>query len=446
MSFAGLVKAPFSGRPRIFRDPIHGDIEWAKGEFGNLISQLIDTPAFQRLRHIRQNGVTNLVFHGAEHSRFAHSIGVAWTASKMLAAIERNSGCPLDDETRHDTILAALLHDLGHGPFSHTLEEILGRRHFDHEHMTVRFLTEPGSEVADLLETSSPGRPERLAQFIDKNRRTQPMWCHTVVSSQLDADRLDYIQRDARMAGIDNHRPDIQRLIGHLSRHENAIVVDHRAFDVIESMLLALDHLYGAVYFHRTVRAATTLLSAVMSRAATIAEHVLPEYDPLLSLLQHKGAIQLSEYVRVNDATLWYHIDRWSRSDDDELRFYADRLRRRNLPKPLALPGEYVKCAKLVTRAESLVRQTFPHFDVKRLVVTDEPSRLNYKRYDAHSGDSILTWERNATEPRRIEDIEEHRSIIPKVARKFYRSRLYVPTEVFDELRSFAISEDLLPR
>ena len=444
--FASVVKGPFDGRPRIFRDPIHGDIEWPTDDFGTLVSQLIDTAAFQRLRHIRQNGVTNLVFHGAEHSRFAHSIGVAWTASKMLAAIERNSQCQLEEETRHDTILAALLHDLGHGPFSHTLEELLGRAHFDHEHMTVRFLTESGSEVADLLERSSSGRAARLAQFIDKRRRTKPLWCHAVVSSQLDADRLDYIQRDARMAGIDNHRPDIQRLIGHLSRHEDEIVVDHRAFDVIESMLLALDHLYGAVYFHRTVRAATTLLGAVMSRAEAIADRVLANDDPLLSLLERKGEIELSEYVRVNDATVWYHLDRWSQSNDDELRFYADRLRRRKLPKPLALPEEYGKSAKLVEKAEELVRATFPRFDVEQLVVTDEPSRLNYKRYHTDSGSSILTWERNATKPRRIEDIEEQRSIIPKVARKFYRSRIYVPAEVHDELREFANNEGLVAR
>lgn len=446
LSLARLVRSPFHGRPRIFRDPIHGDIEWPKDDFGTLVSRLIDTPAFQRLRHVRQNGVTNLVFHGAEHSRFAHSVGVAWTAAKMLAAIERNSQSPLDEQTQQDTILAALLHDLGHGPFSHTLEEILGRQNFDHEDMTVRFLTEPKSEIAVLLDGSSSGRSERLAQFIDKRRRTQSLWCHSVVSSQLDADRLDYIQRDARMAGIDNHRPDIQRLIAHLSRHEDKIVVDHRAFDVIESMLLALDHLYGAVYFHRTVRAATTLLGAVMARATAIAEQVLAKDDPLFSLLRDKGDIALADYVRVNDATVWYHLDRWSRSDDEELRFYADRLRRRRLPKPLAMPEGFDKTKKLIEKAHERVKATFPKFDANRLVTTDEPSRLNYKRYDADSGGSILTWERNAKEPRRIEDIEEQRSILPKVARKFYRSRIYVPDEVHDELREFAIKENLVPR
>ena len=241
------MRSPFDGRPRIFRDPIHGDIEWPKSSFGELVSKLIDTPAFQRLRHIRQNGVTNLVFHGAEHSRFAHSIGVAWTAAKMLDAVERNSGEPIATQVREDTILAALLHDVGHGPFSHTLEEILGHEHFDHEAMTVRFLTEPGSEIA-----------------------------------------------------------------------------------------------------------------------------------------------------------------------------------------------------QLETKARDLAGAAFPSFDLDSLVAVDTPSRVNYKRYAVDGDFPIFTWERDATKPRRIEDIEEVRSIVPKVARKFYRSRIFVPPEILDDLRAFAAKERLL--
>lgn len=439
------VHSPFDGRPRIFRDPIHGDIEWPKSTFGDLVSNLIDTPAFQRLRHIRQNGVTNLVFHGAEHSRFAHSIGVAWTAAKMLDAIERNSRQTVPLQVREDTILAALLHDVGHGPFSHTLEEILGHEHFDHEAMTVRFLTEPGSEIASLLESSSPGRSQRLAEYIDKDLRTEHHWWHAVVSSQLDADRLDYIQRDARMAGIDNHRPDIDRLIGHISCYQDGLLVDHRAFDVIESMLLALDHLYGAVYFHRTVRAATVMVQAVLSRVAARVTRELPEGDPLRALLEQRKEIALDEYVRVNDASFWYHLDRWCRSEDEELRFYAERLRRRQLPKHLELPlNELNKARKLESKARQLVNTKFPGFDIDSLVAVDTPSRVNYKRYAVDGDFPILTWERNASKPRRIEDIEEDRSIVPKVARKFYRSRIFVPPEVFDDLRAFAAKERLL--
>lgn len=440
------MNEPFTGRPRIFRDPIHGDIEWPKNDFGTLVRKLIDTPGFQRLRHIRQNGVTNLVFHGAEHSRFAHSLGVAWTASKMLDAIERNSGQAMDPQVREDTVLAALLHDVGHGPFSHTLEEILGHG-FDHEDMTTRFLTEEGSEIATLLEGSSVGRPQRLIEYIDKKQRKEEHWWHAVVSSQLDADRLDYIRRDARMAGIDNHQPDVTRLIGHLSAHDDKLVVDHRAFDVIESMLLALDHLYGAVYFHRTVRAATTQLHAVFSRASEIADAALPAGDPMRALIEEGKGISLADYVRVNDASFWYHLDRWSESGDLELRFHADRLRRRKLPKHLGLPKEFNDIEKLAGKARELVGAEFPDFSDSRLVFIDQPSRLNYKRYRTDGGDGpILTWERDGTEPRPIEEIDEERSIVPKVARKFYRSRIYVPAEVHEKLRAFAQAEKLFYR
>jgi len=363
----------------------------------------------------------------------------------MLDAIERNSGKPIDVQVREDTVLAALLHDVGHGPFSHTLEEILGHDQFDHEAMTVRFLTEPDSEITTLLERSSPGRSQRLAEYIDKDRRTEHHWWHAVVSSQLDADRLDYIQRDARMAGIDNHRPDIERLISHISCYQDGLVVDHRAFDVIESMLLALDHLYGAVYFHRTVRAATVTVQAVLSRVKARVAKELPEGDPLRALLEQRKEIALDDYVRVTDASFWYHLDRWRQSEDEELSFYVKRLGRRKLPKHLELPeNELKKARQLENKALELAGAKFPGFNLDSLVTLDTPSRVNYKRYAVDGDFPIFTWERDATKPRRIEDIEEVRSIVPKVARKFYRSRLFVPPEIFNDLRAFAAKERLL--
>ncbi|NJK32570.1 MAG: HD domain-containing protein [Deltaproteobacteria bacterium] len=220
------MSEPFSGRPQVFRDPIHGHVAFA-GELGKTVKRLVDTPEFQRLRHIRQNGITNLVFHGAEHSRFAHSLGVAFTATRMLAAIQRNSDLTLTEEEHDDTVLAALLHDVGHGPFSHTLEEILRELavDFDHEAMTVRFMRE--GNIASILEDSSVGRSVRLVEFIEKKKDdTRVRWWHSIVSSQLDADRLDYVQRDACMAGISNHRPDIPRLIEYLGVSDGRVIVD----------------------------------------------------------------------------------------------------------------------------------------------------------------------------------------------------------------------------
>src|SRR5262245_59354376 len=166
------------GRPRIFRDSIHGDIAYVRGDFQRLVEAILNTRMFQRLRHIRQNGVLNLVFHGAEHSRFAHAMGVAWVAGKIFDAAYQNTAdasvCMDREREREDTILAALLHDVGHGPFSHTLEDILKSLSvkFDHEEMTKRILVEEGSEIAAVLGK----RSARLVPFIDKKLREPSRW------------------------------------------------------------------------------------------------------------------------------------------------------------------------------------------------------------------------------------------------------------------------------
>jgi len=136
-------------RPRIFRDPIHGDITYARGPFQRLVEEVIDTEMFQRLRSIRQTAVMNLVFHGAEHSRFAHSMGAAHVAGRMVDFAAANSGLLLSPAEREETILAALLHYVGHGPFSHAWEHVFAGH--DHERWGARIVAE-NAELAGVLE------------------------------------------------------------------------------------------------------------------------------------------------------------------------------------------------------------------------------------------------------------------------------------------------------
>ncbi|WP_437491950.1 HD domain-containing protein [Sorangium sp. So ce1014] len=138
-----------------------------------LVRKLVDCPEFQRLRHIRQNGLTNLVFHGAEHSRFSHSMGVAHLAREMYEGIERNCDIPADADHKVTTCVAALLHDVGHGPFSHTLEEILKEHgvEFDHEVMTQRLIEEDDSAISKTLKNADSDLPARIVYYIDKKRR-----------------------------------------------------------------------------------------------------------------------------------------------------------------------------------------------------------------------------------------------------------------------------------
>jgi len=383
------------GRPRIFRDSIHGDIAYARGDFQRLVQRVLDTRMFQRLRHIRQNGVLNLVFHGAEHSRFSHAMGVAWVAAKIFDAAYRNTNdrslCEDLDMEREDTILAALLHDVGHGPFSHTLEDILKslKVGFDHEKMTARILTERDSEIAAVLGE----RGSRLVPFIDKEERRQNRWFYTIVSGALDADRLDYLLRDSTMAGVWTNQFDLDRLIDALGVKEDEIVVDARARDVVETYMLAMEQMYASVYYHHTNRAASFLLRAVVARAVDLAradrsqkKWLFPQHekqeDPLWQTVEKGDAVPLSVYETLDENHVWVLISRWTSAADPTLAELSADLKKRNLPKTVVFRKGPVLVPKAGTKLEKKAKELFaaarPGVDPKYYISSDRAERKAY--------------------------------------------------------------------
>lgn len=395
----------------------------------------------------------NLVFHGAEHSRFAHSVGASCVAAAMFDAITRNSPetPPLDEREREreDTILATLLHDVGHGPFSHTLEEItdaLGVA-FHHEEMTTRILTEPGSAVAKLLAEYDPELPGRLVPFIDKKKRdkAKPRWNHAIVSSQLDADRLDYLQRDAYMAGIRTHTFDLKRLIGALGVRDNEMVVDARARDVVDSYLLALDHMYASAYYHHTNRSASFLITSILRRAVDFAQeraNALPQLfpplvdgvNPLWELLRQGKELSLQTYQQLDDALVWFHITLWRAVEDPTLSGLVDDLHHRRLPKSIAAPPQKISRIRL-QQLEAHVRDAFkrehPTLDPAYFIKLDVPTRRTYTASNWNEGyaDSIKL----ATVDGRVTALEEDPLSLVKLldARKLYPS-IIVPSSMRD--------------
>ncbi len=350
---------------------------------------------FQRLRHIRQNGVLNLVFHGAEHSRFSHAMGVAWVAGQIFDAAYRNTADPSPSpdlaQEREDTILAALLHDVGHGPFSHTLEEILKSLSvkFDHEHMTKRILVEEDSEIATVL----GDRGARLVPFIDKKLREPNRWFYSIVSSALDADRLDYLLRDSTMAGVWTNRFDLGRLIDAMGIRDDEIVVDARARDVVESYLLAMEQMYASVYYHHTNRAASFLLSAVVARAVDVsredaaqkAELFPPrggQDDPLWQLVEQGQSIDLSVYEALDEHHVWSLISLWTSAADPILAELSDALKRRNLPKTVVFRKNAYLAPKALTKLEARAKELFararPDVNPKYYIGSDKPERKAY--------------------------------------------------------------------
>jgi HD superfamily phosphohydrolase len=321
------------------------------------LKKLIDTAPLQRLRSIKQNGLCHLVFNTMEHSRFAHSLGVAFIARRMVDRITLNSDLDRDAiwPIKYQTIAAALLHDIGHGPFSHLIEEILRDVHrgspeksFCHEEMTKRIIEDPSTDVYRVLSECNASLPSTVADFFDKNPSASKKWFHRIVSSQLDADRLDYILRDSQMAGMKGCGYDLDRILQHLfidasKGPENAenFILDAKAIEALESALLVNDQLYRAVYYHRKARIASAMLKALLLRVATLVNEGSSHQDslfgddshPLLLLLREGGRISVASYLRITDYTVWNLIDKWANSHDCDtiITDYSEKILNRHL-------------------------------------------------------------------------------------------------------------------
>src|SRR5690606_29558171 len=216
-------------RERWYRDPVHDFITLREP----LFLELVDTPEFQRLRRIRQLGASYGTYHGAEHSRFGHSLGVLWIMSMILERFA-HLGVRLDEEWATVAKAAALLHDVGHGPFSHALERRLTPG-ADHEDWTRRILLEP-TRVHQVLAKASPDLPAKVAAVISGEHQG-PAFIRDLVSSQLDVDRMDYLLRDSLYTGVTYGTFDLQRLINTLLLDGDRVVSMAKGIVAIEEYL-----------------------------------------------------------------------------------------------------------------------------------------------------------------------------------------------------------------
>ncbi len=210
---------------RIYRDPVHNIIRLRTDtDEGELMMRLIDTPEFQRLRRIKQLGLGLYTYQGAEHSRFTHSLGAFHLMTRVLDRLSEKHD--INQEDRAAARAAALLHDVGHGSFSHVMEKVLG---FHHEALTVQVVLSEETEIGQLLGAHSPALPGKVAAIIEGN--FQPAALAQLVSSQLDVDRMDYLLRDSLMTGAKYGIYDLEWIINALSIDEEGdrIYVSARA-------------------------------------------------------------------------------------------------------------------------------------------------------------------------------------------------------------------------
>lgn len=309
------------------------------------------------MRRIRQLGLAHFAYQGAEHSRFTHSLGALHLATRTLAKLEL--AYAISEESRIAVRCAALLHDIGHGAFSHVIEPILG---FRHEEFTVEALLSRDTEVGRTLAAFDGGLPERVASIIRGDFR--PRALAQLVSSQLDVDRMDYLLRDSLMTGAKYGIFDLEWIIKSLEIDEanDRLYVAARGLYAVEDYLQARYYMFRQVYFHRTLRAAEAVLQSMIRRA-----FLVYSIDPGKLYVSRQTAFEkilrgerllLGEHLELDDHDVMFHIKRWQTSLDPILADLARRFLHRRLFKAFDLDMPEDRRASFLGAARNLVSES----------------------------------------------------------------------------------------
>lgn len=314
-----------STRYKIFNDPVQGFITVPKG----IILKLIDHPYVQRLRRIRQLGLGYLVFPGAEHSRFSHALGSLELGQRVLQNL-REKDTTISDKEFEGTLIALLLHDVGHGPLSHTLEHTL-IKNFTHEMMSLAIMKELNKQFDGALDTA-------IQIFTNQYPKK---FLHQLVSSQLDLDRLDYLRRDSFFTGVSEGTVGINRILKTMRVFNGNIVIEKKGIYALENYIIARRLMFMQVYLHKTVLSADTLLRSIFKRVSDLLDQkqdlhfASPKLEyfikekPSARKSISKKAIAL--YAALDDYDVFQNIKDWQDSNDTILSDLCTRFLNRDL-------------------------------------------------------------------------------------------------------------------
>lgn len=455
---------PNVAKPQRIRDPLHNLIEFefrSDDQLEYAVWNALQTRPFQRLRRIRQLGFSDLVYPGATHTRFAHSVGVYHTARRLMGIIHRHVGAHGRRYLPHQAdvaLAAALVHDLGHGMFSHAFEEVgrtLNLKMAHHEHVSDILIRD--SEVKAAFEELGPNFADEVADVIKRGRPGNLY--DAVVSSQFDADRLDYMRRDRLMTGVQNSAIDFDWLMANLEiatvnygiddqllHPIETFVLGPKAFHAAETYVLALFQLYPTVYFHKITRAAEKLFSSMMIRLFSLVHdrHLnrtgLPKTHPIIRFA--KDADKLEHALALDDTVFWGALPMLAEADDPLIREGAIRLRDRKLPKCIDIRSKLMAAGmaggnreegkRRMDRATELIRERLHTWSYANStgcprILLDYASRPPYKPFKQTTGplNQILI----RVEGGRICDMAE-------------RSRVVSGVETFELFRAYVDKDD----
>lgn len=427
---------------RIYRDPVHNIIRLrTDSDEGQLMVRLIDTAEFQRLRRIKQLGLGLYTYQGAEHSRFTHSLGALHLITRVLDRLGENY--KIAEEDRAAARAAALLHDVGHGSFSHVMESVLG---FHHETMTALAVTSDETEIGQVLAAFSPSLPDRVASIVEGTFR--PAALAQLVSSQLDVDRMDYLLRDSLMTGAKYGLYDLEWIVNALQIDEEGdrIYVAARGVFAVEEYLQARYYMFRQVYFHRTLRSAEAVLRSALRRALQLLEQgedIWYAPGTAFEKVLRRKPLSVMEHLEIDDSDVIFHLKQWQRANDPVLRDLSLRFVGRRLFKAIDLDMPEPERAEFIANARNLVAGAgyLPDY----YFIEDHAGDVPYYNYYTAAGDEPKTriYVEDGYARPRIREISEVSEAVRGLQRGYQLHRVCFPPEIKAEI--YALYHSVAP-
>jgi HD superfamily phosphohydrolase len=407
-------------RERVYHDPLHGAIRLETAVPAEALAiALIDTEPFQRLRRIRQLGPAFLTFHGAESSRFTHSLGVLELARQALHQLERHH--PELADQRGVLYAAALLHDLGHAPLSHTGEEMFGLKH---ELWSARLIREHPSLRAP-LEAFQPGCADAVARLLTGQGDGSPA-IQALVSSQLDCDRLDYLLRDSYSTGTSYGRLDLERILAALTlAPDGGLAIQPKGLMAVEHYLVVRNLMYRTVYNHRLNVVCNWLLRQAIAMARALGPSQVWADPVMARWLWEPDDLDLHTYLANDDIRTGYHLQRWLESGPPELADPCRRLLERRLLKATAV-GHLPPAQRLELLAKARQLAEAQGFCAE---VNCGLQQRQSRGYHAYKG-GLRLWDGE-----RLQALEQRSALVQSLSAPVEWAWLIHPAEVAPKLR-----------
>ncbi|AMF85710.1 HD domain-containing protein [Streptococcus mutans] len=315
-------------KEKVFRDPVHNYIPVED----ELIYDLINSKEFQRLRRIKQLGSSSFTFHGAEHSRFSHCLGVYYLARRVTNIFDKKYSDIWNSNESLLTMTAALLHDIGHGAYSHTFERLFDT---NHETITQQIILSPETEINTILRRVSPDFPDKVASVINHTYSNKQV--EQLISSQIDVDRMDYLLRDSYFTGASYGEFDLTRVLRVIRPIKNGIAFSRDGMHAVEDYIISRYQMYMQVYFHPASRAMEVLLQNLLKRAKYLypkekefftvtSPHLIPFFE---------NRVTLEDYLSLDDGVMNTYFQTWMQSADKILSDLASRFINRKVFKSI---------------------------------------------------------------------------------------------------------------